>query len=63
MFVGGRIYFQNEEGITTVLAPGTEFRVLARNRLDGVTLASMAVADGALFIRTDSHLYRIEERP
>ena len=61
-FVGGRIYFQNEEGVTNVLAPGTEFRVLARNRLDGVTLASMAVSDGALFIRTDTHLYRIEEQ-
>ena len=63
VFVDGRIYFQNEEGVTTVLAPGPEFRVLARNRLDGLTLASMAVADGALFIRSDSHLYRIEERP
>ena len=62
VFVDGRIYFQNEEGVTTVLAPGPEFRVLARNRLDGLTLASMAVADGALFIRSDSHLYRIEER-
>ena len=60
VFVDGRIYFQNEEGVTTVLAPGPEFRVLARNRLDGLTLASMAVADGALFIRSDSHLYRIE---
>ena len=63
VFVDGRIYFQNEEGITTVIAPGTEFRELARNRLDGVTLASMAVSDGALFLRTDTHLYRIEERP
>ena len=61
VFVDGRIYFQNEEGITTVIAPGTEFRELARNRLDGVTLASMAVSDGALFVRTDTHLYRIEE--
>ena len=63
VFAGGRIYFQNEEGVTTVIAPGTEFRVLGRNRLDGATLASMAVADGALFIRTDTHLYRIEEQP
>ncbi len=61
VFVDGRIYFQNEEGVTTVIAPGTEFRELARNRLDGVTLASMAVSDGALFLRTDTHLYRIEE--
>lgn len=63
VFAGGRIYFQNEEGVTNVIAPGTEFRVLARNRLDGRTLASMAVADGALFIRTNTHLYRIEEQP
>ena len=63
VFVDSRIYFQNEEGVTTVLAPGPEFEVLARNRLDGVTLASMAVADGALFIRSDDHLYRIEEQP
>ena len=63
VFVGGRIYFQNEEGVTTVLAPGPEFRVLARNRIDGYTLASMAVSDDALFIRTDTHLYRIEEQP
>ncbi len=63
VFAGGRIYFQNERGVTTVLAPGTEFDVLARNRLDGSTLASMAVSDGALFLRTDTHLHRIEERP
>ena len=62
VFAGGRIYFQNEEGVTTVVAPGTDYRELARNRLDGSTLASMAVSDGALFIRTDTHLYRIEEQ-
>ena len=63
VFAGGRIYFQNEAGVTTVIAPGAEFDVLARNRLDGSTLASMAVSDGALFVRTDTHLYRIEEQP
>ena len=63
VFAGGRIYFQNERGVTTVLAPGTELEVLARNRLDGSTLASMGVSDGALFFRTDTHLYRIEEQP
>ena len=61
LYAGGRVYFQNEEGVTTVLAPGPEYRELARNRLDGIVLASMAVSDGALFIRTDTHLYRIEE--
>ena len=60
---GGRIYFQNEEGVTTVIAPGREFEQLARNELDGSTLASIAVVDGAFFVRTGTHLYRIEEAP
>jgi outer membrane protein assembly factor BamB len=61
VYADGRVYFQSEEGVTTVIAPGPEFRVLATNRLDGATLASMAVADGSFFIRSSSHLYRIRE--
>ena len=59
VFADGRIYFQSEDGKTTVLAPGKKFRTLATNRLDGATLASMAVSDGSLFFRSSSHLYRI----
>lgn len=59
VYADGRIYFQSEEGVTTVVAPGRTFRRLAVNRLDGDTLASPAVVDGAIFIRTGRHLYRI----
>ncbi|HEY1306160.1 MAG TPA: PQQ-binding-like beta-propeller repeat protein [Vicinamibacterales bacterium] len=62
VFADGRIYFQSEEGETTVIAPGKEFKKLAVNRLDGYTLASMAVSQGSVFIRSSSHLYRIAER-
>jgi outer membrane protein assembly factor BamB len=58
----GRIYFQSEEGVTTVIAPGREFRRLAASRLEGATLASMAVSRGSFFIRSHTHLYRIAER-
>ena len=61
VFADGRIYLQSEEGKTTVIAPGTTYSELAVNQLDGSTLASMAVADGSVFLRTDSHLYRITE--
>ena len=57
-----RIYFLSESGVATVIAPGKEFRRLATNTLDGDTLASMAIAAGSIFIRTDSHLYRIAEK-
>jgi outer membrane protein assembly factor BamB len=60
VYADGRIYFLNEEGETTVIAPGKHFKKLATNRLDGTTLASIAISGGALFIRTDENLYRLE---
>jgi len=62
LFADGRIYFSSEEGVTTVIAPGKEFRRLAANTLDGATLASIAVSGGSLFIRSHSHLYRIAQK-
>jgi outer membrane protein assembly factor BamB len=59
VFADGRIYFQSEEGVTTVIAPGKTFRKLATNTLDEATLASMAVSGGSIFIRAERHLYRI----
>jgi outer membrane protein assembly factor BamB len=61
--VDGRIYFSSEEGMTTVIAPGREFRVLARNTIDGAMLASIAVSNGSFFVRSDTHLYRIARSP
>jgi outer membrane protein assembly factor BamB len=58
---GGRIYFLNDEGETTVIEPGPEFKQLAKNTLDDGFMASPAAADGTLFLRTKSHLYRIED--
>ena len=62
VFADGRLYFQSEEGVTTVVAPGPVFQRLAVNRLDEATLASMAVSGGSLFIRGHAHLYRIRDR-
>ncbi len=59
VFADGRIYFLNEEGGATAIAPGKAFVRLATASLDGATLASIAVADGSFFIRSDTHLYRI----
>jgi outer membrane protein assembly factor BamB len=59
VFADGRIYFLSEEGVATVILPGTEFRKLATNQVDGATLASMAVSAGSIFIRSNTHLYRI----
>ena len=62
IFADGRLYFPSEQGVTTVIAPGREARRLATNALDGGLMASMAVAGGSFFLRTDSALYRVSER-
>lgn len=56
----GRIYFLNEEGETTVITAGRQFQKLAANRLNGATLASIAISHGAIFIRAEQSLYRVE---
>lgn len=61
VFAEGRIYLQNEEGVGVVLKAGITFEKLASSPLGEPTLASLAVADGALFIRGKSHLFRIED--
>jgi outer membrane protein assembly factor BamB len=58
----GRIYFCGEDGKTTVIAPGKQYQELASNTLDGRFMASPAVAGSAIFLRTDTHLYRIEAK-
>ena len=58
--IRNRLYFLNREGKATVLTAGKKFEVLATNQLEGTFKASPAVADGALFLRNESHLYRIE---
>ncbi len=59
IYADGRIYFLSEEGESVVIAPGKQFKHLATNQLDGQTLASMAVSSGSIFVRSQTHLYRI----
>ena len=58
----GHLYFCGQNGTCTVLQAGDEFRVLAKNTLDADFMASPAVAGKALFLRSTTHLYRIEQR-
>jgi outer membrane protein assembly factor BamB len=63
IYADGRIYITNVKGATTVIEPGRRLNVLAVNQVDGTTQlqASLATAGKALFLRTERHLYRIEE--
>ena len=54
-----RVFAMSEEGDTYVIEAGNEFKVLGKNSLNEMTLASPAIARGSLFVRTASKLYRI----
>lgn len=58
----GKIYSLDEQGTCTVFAAAGDYRVLATNSLGERALASPAVLENDLLIRTEGHLYRIGER-
>ena len=60
IYADGRLYFFNQQGATTVLKPGRTFEVLATNSLAGGFMASPAASGKAFYLRTRTHLYRIE---
>jgi outer membrane protein assembly factor BamB len=61
LYAGGRIYMFDEDGKTTVIQAGREFKLLAENLLENGFMASPAVAGNALYLRTSKDMYRIEE--
>ncbi len=57
---GGRLYCLSEDGEMYVLRAGPEYELLAKNSLNEVCMASPAVSEGKMFIRTFKHLYCIQ---
>ena len=55
----GRLYCLAEDGTTTVIAAGREFKQLAKNRLEGPCKASPAISGARIFIRSQSSLFCI----
>ncbi len=60
IYANGHAYFFSEEGKATVIKPGREFNKVAENKLPDGFMASPAVTDNALILRTKAALYRIE---
>jgi len=57
----GKLFLQSEKGPAVVLRPGKTFEKLADTGFSEPTLASYAVGDNCLFIRTERHLYRVQQ--
>ena len=63
VYAEGRIYFCDEDkGNTYVVEASPEMKELSVNLLADGCMASPAISGKALFIRTKTHLYRIEQK-
>jgi outer membrane protein assembly factor BamB len=57
----GMIFCINEEGTTFVIKAGETFELMGINELEGFVLASPAIVDDRLLIRTQEKLYSIRQ--
>jgi outer membrane protein assembly factor BamB len=62
LYAEGRVYFFAQDGKATVVRAGRQFEKLAENQLQGAVVATPAIVDGAIYVRTDAHLYRIQNQ-
>ncbi|MCC9642583.1 PQQ-binding-like beta-propeller repeat protein [Rhodopirellula sp. JC740] len=60
ILAGGHIYFCNHSGEVFVIKPGEECDIVQTNQVDGQIMASPAVINDAMILRTDTALYRFD---
>lgn len=63
VFAENRIYMQNESGTGFVIKASKSYELLAKNELGERSLASPAILDNSILVRTESHLWRIGAAP
>ena len=52
-----KVYIASADGVVVVLDAGDQLKILATNKLDGGILATPAIVDGTLYVRTENQLY------
>jgi outer membrane protein assembly factor BamB len=57
----GRVYVFSEDGLGTVFEAAREYKQLAQNTLNEGFLASPAIDGRALYVRSRTHVYRLEQ--
>lgn len=61
IYSDGRLYFFSQEGPALVVKPGRTLNVLATNTLAAGCMASPAADGNSLYVRTKTHLYRLQD--
>jgi outer membrane protein assembly factor BamB len=55
----GRIYLSNEDGEVLVVGAGREFRLIGTNTVGELLMATPALSDGVMYVRSSSSLFAI----
>ena len=58
----GRLYIASEDGDVFVARAGREYVEIAHNQIDEVIMATPAISDGLIVIRTMGHVYGFGEK-
>ncbi len=61
VFAGGLVYMPNDNGVITVIKPGTEFNYISKNSIGEKMFASPAISKGKIYIRGYRHLFCISK--
>lgn len=59
VIAGGKIVYVNEEGLVQVADPADEGKTLTTHELNEVVLGTPSVSDGAIYVRSDGHLWKL----
>jgi outer membrane protein assembly factor BamB len=57
----GKLYFTSEDGEVYVVKAGPQYELIATNSMGEICMATPAISDGMIFIRTQNHVYAIGE--
>ena len=56
----GKVYFSSEDGSVYVVKAGPEFEILAENFMGETLMATPALSEGVIYIRTRGHLVAVQ---
>jgi outer membrane protein assembly factor BamB len=59
VIANGLVYMPNDEGLITVIKPGTEFEIVAQNPIGERMNASPAISNGKIYLRGDNNIFCI----
>ena len=59
----GRLYLSSEDGEMLVISAGREFRLISTNTMGELLMATPALSNGVMYVRSSSSLFAIGTRP